>query len=117
MSKIAKAIQAKIDHNEAYALSTNLNYFTAGTDIKEVDIGSQIAYRYSIGCKIESDMFVPKSEIREATKLVKRAVIEEIFGEFRPLIYDIQVALYDRDTGRANRLMQDLSFKMFEEGM
>jgi hypothetical protein len=55
-----------------------------------------------------------KSEILSS---IKRAMIEEIFGEFRPIIYELQSAIYDKNQNRMRQLTAELERKMFVEGI
>lgn len=53
----------------------------------------------------------------DAIRVTRRKIIEEVFGEFRPLIYKINEALHQRDWAEANRLTGQLYQQMFEEGV
>jgi hypothetical protein len=44
---------------------------------------------------------------------VRRQVIEEVFGEFRPFIYEMNTALYDEDLTRIRTLLANLEQQMF----
>jgi hypothetical protein len=58
------------------------------------------------------------SSIRqEVFTSIKRAMIEEIFGEFRPIIIELQSAIYDKNLDRMRRLTAELEHKMFIEGL
>jgi hypothetical protein len=48
---------------------------------------------------------------------VKRAMIEEVFGEFRPLIIEMRRSLYDEDTQRVRTLLARLEEQMFTDGV
>lgn len=53
----------------------------------------------------------------EALYDTKRAIIEDVFGEFRPLIIEMRCALHDVDTDRLRRLLAELEHQMFVDGM
>lgn len=53
----------------------------------------------------------------EAIMDIKRAIVEDVFGEFRPLIIEMRNALYDADTTRLRKLIAELENQMFVEGM
>jgi hypothetical protein len=55
--------------------------------------------------------------IGEAMYDAKRAIIEDVFGEFRPLIIEMRSALHDIDTDRLRRLLAELEHLMFVDGM
>lgn len=55
--------------------------------------------------------------LAEATYDAKRAIIEEVFGEFRPLIIEMRNALHDVDTTQIRRLLAELEHQMFVDGM
>ena len=46
---------------------------------------------------------------------LKRAMIEDVFGEFRPLIIEMRAAIYDKDDTRLRNLLATLEQKMFVE--
>ena len=70
-------------------------------------VGDDIAKRADPGLDIFGD----------AIRVTRRKIIEEVFGEFRPLIYKINEALHQRDWAEANRLTGQLYQQMFEEGV
>jgi hypothetical protein len=49
----------------------------------------------------------------EFLKSVRRQVIEEVFGEFRPMIYEMHTALYDEDLTRVKNILAKLENQMF----
>ena len=53
----------------------------------------------------------------DAIKDIKRAIIEEVFGEFRPLIYDMRAALYDGSKADLRKLLGELEDAMFHDGV
>lgn len=48
---------------------------------------------------------------------LKRSLIEEVFGEFRPLIIELRSSLYDGDTVRTRALLAELENQMFTDGL
>lgn len=52
-------------------------------------------------------------EIGDLRRNARKAVTEEIFGEFRPMILLIERALWDRDFAEARRRLQKLEATMF----
>lgn len=52
-------------------------------------------------------------EVKVLRRKVRKAVAEEIFGEFRPMIILIEQALWDRDFAEACARLQKLEAAMF----
>lgn len=121
MSKLAKAIDYEVSSHQYYKqLPFKFKYtdvnFSVSDDMST--IGSRIR-EYKIGVTLETKAFCsdydPNRDV--IIKAVKRAMIEEVFGEFRPMIYNLQAALYDRDTNEAEKIVQELDRVMFHEGL
>ncbi len=55
--------------------------------------------------------------IAEAAKDIRRAIVEDVFGEFRPLLTEMRTALYDADETRLRSLIAELENRMFVEGL
>lgn len=73
---------------------------------------------YQIACTFTVKGFLSKGDdMAEFAKLMKRQVIQEVFGEFRPLIIEMFTATYDKDTTRVRKLLAELENKMFVEGL
>jgi hypothetical protein len=53
----------------------------------------------------------------EALRNMKRAMIEEIFGEFRPIILELRASVYDNDLTRMRTLLAELENQMFTDGL
>jgi hypothetical protein len=125
MSNIAKLISAEISRPiERAAAIPKFNFTTVTeTSNKEyLSFGSSI--RYNIGVRLGARVFIKDdvgsemdTEIKYATYNVRRAVIEEIFGEFRPIINEMSVGLYDHDFDKLKKLIDLMYDKMFVEGL
>lgn len=48
---------------------------------------------------------------------LKRAVVEEVFGEFRPLLMEMRATLHNRDLEKLRRLLNELEDQMFVDGL
>ena len=117
MSKIAKAISYKIDRYE-YDKPPKLDYTTISYNVQEMSDGIIRLIKYRIGLKIETSAFVEEGE--DASSMIqcaKQAMIEEIFGEFRPMIYNLRASIYDRDFKQADKLLLKMHDLMFKEGV
>jgi len=56
-----------------------------------------------------------KHEVEMLRRKARRALTEEVFGEFRPMIILIERALFDRDFEKANKALLKLEATMFGE--
>ena len=121
MSKLAKHIDAKVFYNDSRPLKLNLpKYFEVEQAISHLKVERE--YRVAIGVKFEQSVWLSEVEIQntgaalERAKVkVKQAMIEELFGEFRPLILDLQVAAYEQDYQKVRELVDKLEHQMFFE--
>lgn len=127
MSKLARAITATMTQRRV-ALHKPLKY----TDIKFDSISpSPTGTVYRIGVTLGKQLVVPDfdvtiskdwpvpgySPLDKALYDMKQAIIQEIFGEFRPQLIELKLALYDQDTDRARQILNTLEKNMFEDGV
>ena len=125
MSKIAKLITAEVSHPiERSASIPKFKFATVTADSTKECLSFGQSIRYNIGVRLGAQVFINDdmgsemyAEIKQATYNVKRAVIEEIFGEFRPFLNEMSISLYDRDLDKLQRLLDNLYDKMFSEGI
>lgn len=130
MSKIAELITAKITGDVKIVRALNMNLTEVRKDSFEdnshISMGTRRAYR--IGVQLGATAYVDDSfpgdsqesknqEIQYAIETVKRGIIEEIFGEFRPIIREMAMATYDEDSRRLRSLLTQLEQKMFYDGV
>lgn len=121
MSKISDVINYTFTQDVKAARSLNFKYTTIESAVQDVVPTASFGRvkRVSIGVKLHSDVWVSDTiastdtPIQQALKDVKKAMIEEIFGEFRPLIADLRVATWNDDTMRVRELLNELEEKMF----
>lgn len=114
MSKLAKVIDAKLPYRKI-----------AGMDFKYLDVRTDVSrssptlgLEVCISATIMKHAVVPPDVTPEdAIKDIKRAVIEEVFGEFRPLIYDMRTALYDGNKAELRKMLGELEDAMFHDGV
>lgn len=77
---------------------------------------------YTLECKIGTKFYVEAgissaqtaNEIQFITYKAKRQILEEIFGEFRQDIYNLDVALYNQDYQKAKTLLDCVMKNMFD---
>lgn len=118
MSKFAQAITAKLTGD---VKACKMRYVTIEqqqlpTEPFALRNGVEIAAVFRQKAYIDDSPSRPKGEcIVEALKDVRRAMVEEVFGEFRPYLIEMRAALHDGDESRLRRLLIDLEHKMFVE--
>lgn len=71
-------------------------------------------YLFTLECWVKK--YVPEDQDAKevAFRSIKRAMIEQVFGEFRPLIIELHSAVYDNDKSRVAELLNKLESEMFE---
>jgi hypothetical protein len=126
MSNLAKAI-------DYYATGNRSAIQNFGYKYTEVSIHSQnnipkFASEYKIEVKLSTVKWFDQSALidtgenepairEEIYSSIKRAMIEEVFGEFRPIIIELRSAIYDKNLDRMRYLTAELEEKMFVEGL
>lgn len=55
--------------------------------------------------------------VEDAVRSTRRKIIEEVFGEFRPMLYQLNEAAHQRDWAAINRVLKQMYDTMFEEGL
>ena len=124
MSKLAKAINATFTGDVVASRKLKMNY----TDIKFDASDQQTAYGvnrvYRVQAKFGMQRVVDKVSFDgniDISKMVmtdiKRAILEEIFGEFRPYLIEMRTAMYDQDDTRLRTLLANLEQQMFYDGV
>lgn len=110
MSKLAKMLIAR-----------KTNEVVPTMDVVSVDCSTSPTYAegyiHTIGCNIEVRAVVeegiPQIEFDEIQKDAREEIIEQIFGEFRPLIRDVRHALRMYDFDAALQSLRVLQREMF----
>ena len=121
MSKIAKLLAAKQKVPPEYGVMLPKMNFTKVSDSEAVSTIDR-STRYRIVIELGAEVWVSEETskyphaLEHAIRDVRGAVVEEIFGEFRSLLKQVKVSLYDRDTDRAWELLEQLERQMFIEG-
>ena len=115
-------------------LSENLKAYPTGNRYAQAPILNCVAFKatsyeippyhmeYNLECKIGSTFVVPaRNSLHETTVSVqsalyrcKRQILEEIFGEFRQDLYNLDVALYNQDYEKAETLLDGVIKNMFD---
>lgn len=109
MSEIIKRIEARITGNRYMKESSLLS--VEETYHKPVDF--HYLTEYFVGVKLGHTVKVEEYSIQEATHIVKRALTNLIFGEFRSDLDKLQYQLYDRDFDGARQTAKEIEQRMF----
>ena len=118
MSKLSKMIEARFNGNQVY-----VDNKLPGWDFSVVNrpVNSSVIlpetvreYLFTLECWVIK--YVPEDQDAKevAFKNIKRAMIEQVFGEFRPLIIELHSAVYSNDRHRVVELLNKLESEMFE---
>lgn len=127
MSKLSQAIDYQFTGNKSYLERPKNNYIDVSTSVQDIGYPN-IGREFKIGVKLQATKWVDDTNliqsrendpaiVSEVLKDLKRAMIEEVFGEFRWMIIEMRSALYDRDNSRARTLLAEMEHKMFYEGI
>lgn len=120
MSKLAKAIDYEIGRESYYRQPPpKLTYTDVNFTVSEIMTLPYKVKEYKIGVTLQAKALLDEVNParHDAIVKIKRAMIEEVFGEFRPMIYNLHTALYDRDTDQAVKILNELEHVMFCEGL
>lgn len=118
MSKLAKALQETVTGNVRASRAPSLNY----TDIslRVSNVPHHLGKEYLLQATFQAVGWLDDSDVSGRVGMVyslKRSILEEIFGEFRPYIIELRTALYDEDLNRVQTLLAKLENQMFQEGL
>ena len=98
------------------AARNNLTYVDVNQSIKDIDGG--VWREYKITATFGANKIVDRSgkvDLGEDTLYdIKRAIIEEVFGEFRPYLIEMRASLYNDDFEETRILLMELEQKMFQ---
>lgn len=106
-----------------YAIETGVRFTTyEHTTIENyIDVSSFIPYakEYVVKATISNKVQIDEAILNDKVKYdyiinqAKHALIWHIFGEFRKPIYEIRLALFNRDFNKAEELLSDLEHQLF----
>lgn len=116
MSKLAKAIDAVLTGNVRASRNLGLRYTEVKFAVNES--GRLLTKEALLRVTLEKRFF--KDDTLDADMVyhdIKRSMIEEVFGEFRPLLIEMRGALYDEDTNRVRTLLAEFEQQMFRDGL
>jgi hypothetical protein len=125
MSRLAKNLVAS-ETGRRFIDVTPLSTITV-KDSFITDVSGDAAYEYRLEARFGASTLVNKASAEQssadanvftdAIRAARRKIVEDVFGEFRPLIYQINEAIHARDWTEANNLTRKLYQQMFEEGV
>ena len=121
MSKLAHAINDHMtgDHKLKRLKFVNIKHDVSAVPasmIPSVGVNIQATFQHTVWVDDHGGTSA-RDKISGALHDTKRAIIEDVFGEFRPLILEMRTALYDIDTDRLRSLLVSLEHQMFVDGM
>lgn len=124
MSKLAMAMNYRATGNVSALSKFDYQYTDVRLHSQQIDFVKEykIEVKLSATKWFDDSMLIESKEndaaIRqEILTSIKRAMIEEVFGEFRPIIIEMQSAIYDKNQYRLRTLVAELERKMFYEGI
>ena len=113
MSKLSDAIKAR----RTFEKVPNLQPMAFTTVSDSLDCPTPWARVYECGATFKVRRVMDKEDAAHVEQTVgeaRRMIVEEIFGEFRPMIYAIREDLFMRDHGAAMQKLDVLYRSMFE---
>lgn len=116
MSKLAKTL---VEHMTGVRVQNTIPCMSVDYNSIEVPINMELI-QYSLSVKFEKTFTVSRGsrgELGEAIKDMRRAIIEEVFGEFRMGIIEAKHAAYNRDYEKVLDALHKLDREMFSEGI
>lgn len=115
MSKLSEMIRESQTSERRCVMTPIMRFTSTMTEIPACL--SPIHYVYELkaefGCKA-TVQYGAKGELDTKLRIVRKQVIDAVFGEFREDIYAIQRALFNYDTDKAIELVGDLHHRMFD---
>ena len=121
MSKFAAVIDATITGDRKVK---PLNHATVKLETGKVSMPLGICTAVKIGAKFENIVYIDDYEMsintdamRQSLVAIKRAMVEEMFGEFRPFLLEANAATYDGDMTRLRTILANIEDAMFRDGI
>jgi len=123
MSKLAHLITATATGDVAASRKLKPNYINV--DVEHSYDPHSYDVLYDIGMRLHKKTRIARSlseqinaeAEQDMLTNVRRAMIEEVFGEFRHYLVEMRAALYDNDDYRIKTLLAEMEHQMFHEGI
>lgn len=118
MSKLSENLKA-YNTGARYAKQPRMDSVSFKSDSYEL---SPYLMEYTLECNIGTKFYVESgvstaqaaNEIKYVTGKAQRQILEEIFGEFRQDLYNLDLALYNQDYRKATALLDNVMKNMFD---
>lgn len=117
MSQLTQAIAAT-PGRQRKALLNRLPMVSWVEDMSEPNAEMHYRHEYKIEARFGATMWLDPTVVRvgleTATRAVRRAVVESVFGEFRQPLCEMEMALINGDDERARELCAQIRASMFD---
>lgn len=118
MSKLAKEIRAIVSRPQELKINLPALDYTKITE--DYSTTPTYSLKYRIGVEFSAQVYITEGESAEhkshVVNQVRRAIVEEVFGEFRPIINKLRISIISRDHTEAASLLEELHRQMFTDG-
>lgn len=118
MSKFSKALQSVTkDHSgpetemKYVHFQSTVNQLYAGS-VREFKLGARFLISRCVS--IDEDHYNLEEVSNSITKQMNSLLIEELFGEFRPTLRELNIAVRYNETGKALDLIHQLEKQMYD---
>lgn len=112
MSKLSEALEAHQTGSRGY--KTSFNHMNIEGGYKTL---AEYQIEYSMSCTLQAKFYANHlascEDLTRCAVKVKRAILEEVFGEFRKDFYELDAALYYNDTEKAKELLDKITQNMY----
>lgn len=109
MSKLIKALRLQETGNRYTELGPIIASKQEGYDyLRVMDV-----YEYRLTATIGVDLQASPEQLPFAKENAEKYIREEVFGEYRKLLYTIRQAAYNRDFEIVNKLVSEIERSMF----
>lgn len=127
MSKLSQMIDYTFTGDVAIDRRPKLNYLSATLNTYKDGAALYGTRRhFKLSAKLETSAWLDEDciihSVENPTAIqqnvlndLKRSMVEEVFGEFRPLIIEMRAAIYDKDDTRIRNLLAEFEQRMFVE--
>jgi len=121
VSKLAKLLEATYTNNVRAGQELQMDYTKTNFEYQSSPDFHSRDYEIRVNASFGSKGWVTYSDYIKGgdlsshfvVKNIKRGVIEEVFGEFRPTLHKLRTALYDRNFDEARQILNELEYDMF----
>lgn len=113
MSKVIKAIEIHQTNNSRIIDDLPKTFYIESNYLKRPFVKE---YEYELSVKFKVKQFSKEEDYLAHTD-AKRMLIEDIFGEFRPILMEALESTYERDFAAVRQAIYKLEDKMFREGI